>query len=123
MKALLRKLENSGLFLENIRFHSNGQTAKGYAIIDADNNEVGTLEPVNVSRYEGRRNYVTTVTRVKCWKVTNRHAHTVRYYRDSRVIAAFEIFISGFTGFKFSALTSGKNCRILSYGISQGVVK
>lgn len=62
----LQKLADSApAWIEVIRFNAHGQSLKGYAIVDADGNELLECEPIHYSN--GDR-----------WKVINRHQNETR---------------------------------------------
>ena len=90
MKTLQVLAAQVGGSVVNLRFRSNGKFQKGYAIIDADKNELLTCEPCYYSN--GDR-----------WLVHNRcegGLKGVYYVSDLRKLKTQQIK-PGFTGYKF----------------------
>lgn len=98
-KSLQQFAAKIGAFVEPLNFRMHGKSLRGWAIVDADNNELAEIEPVYYSN--GDR-----------WKVSTHGQTALRYLKSLRGI---DLPIKpGYTGFKFSGMTSGRAGRIIT---------
>lgn len=85
-----------------------GPTKKGFAIVDADSNELLEIEPVFYSN--GDR-----------WKIVNRTDERpgILYAKSLKGIdKKVGTLRPGWTGYKFSAQTSGRNGKLTAAGVT-----
>lgn len=104
-KILEKFAQIHGMFIEHLVFD---KTNKGFVIVDADNNEILEIAPVYYSN--GDR-----------WKLNARGETGLLYlkslrqlFRDGKPVLNLK---QGWTGFKFTSLTTGGKGRLLPYGI------
>lgn len=101
-KSLQLLADKFNLFIEVLIFHANGQSSKGFALVDSDSNEIVEIEPVWYSN--GDR-----------WKINVRGQSGLIYVKSLRNLK-LELK-AGHTGWKFTSLTSQGN--VLKSGISE----
>ncbi len=95
-KSLLHLAESVNGRVEQLSFRFNGVFQTGYAIVDSDNNELLTLEPVHYSN--GDR-----------WLVNNHCAERITYVKSLRGLTAD--IKPMHTGYKFGAVT----CKTMTF--------
>lgn len=104
IKSLEALADSVGGFVERIKFKAHGQFQYGYAIVDADNNELLEAEPVHYSN--GDR-----------WKIHNRTTPgriDMFYAKSLRSLENETTLKAGYTGYRFVGLTKGGN--VLKHG-------
>lgn len=105
-KSLQMLAGSINCFIELVKFTGNGQTKIGFVIVDADNNELLELEPVNYSNGDK-------------WKAINKTVETNRltYYKSLKGIDKAITLKPGYTGYKWTSLTHGRNGQQSKTGI------
>lgn len=90
MKVLQKLADSIGGKVVILTFRNLGTFQRGYCIIDSDNNELLTLEPLH--RSNGDR-----------WLINNHCTKELSYCKDIRA-AKSQVIVQGWTGYKFSGV-------------------
>lgn len=104
--SIQRLADSIGAFVEPLNFKAHGKSMHGWAIVDADSNELLECEPVYYSN--GDR-----------WKIDNRSDKStgLKYVKSLQGIDRKVNIKAGYTGYKFRSLTTGNNGRMLKTGV------
>lgn len=103
--SLQRLADSIGAHIEPLNFKAHGRAMRGWAIVDSDNNELLECEPVYYSN--GDR-----------WKIDNKSDKLtgLKYVKTLRGLDRKINIKPGYTGYKFSTLTTGNSGRMLTVG-------